>query len=366
MKEKFSEIAKYFSLDGDIISYDVISFGHINQTYSVYISSGEKVDHYVFQKINVFVFKNPKRIMKNIERITAHIAQKLEERGKSRDGVMHFLSTSEGKNYYVEEQGFWRISEYVPNTYSLNRCDDLDKMRSAGMAFGEFQNMLSDFDASLLYETIPGFHDTRSRIAVLFKHYNEDPCDRAVEVTDEIEKIKAFKHHAIHFNELLDAKVIPIRVTHNDTKINNVLFDIDTGEAKTVIDLDTVMPGLVAYDFGDAIRFGANTAAEDEADLSKVGVDIERFRAFAEGFIPCVVKTLTPIEIETLALGAFVMTAEVGIRFLDDYITGDQYFKIAYRDHNLVRARCQIRLAEDILAHMDELNQIVYEIASRK
>lgn len=365
MIEKFSEIAKYFSLNGEIDSFDVISYGHINQTYCVHISSGEKLGHYVFQKINVFVFKNPKRIMKNIERITAHIAAKLEEQGKSRDGVMHFLKTEEGKNYYIDDQGFWRISEYVPNSISYNVCD-CKKLRSAGRAFGEFQTMLADFDASSLYETIPGFHDTRSRIAVLMRHYNEDPCDRAEEVKEEIAKISALKQFAIRFNELLDAKVIPLRVTHNDTKTNNVLFDKDTEEAKTVIDLDTVMPGLVAFDFGDAIRFAANTAAEDEADLSRVGLDIDRFRAFAEGFIPCVAKTLTPIEIETLALGAFVMSAECGIRFLDDYIVGDQYFKISYRNQNLIRARCQIHLAEDILAHMDELNQIVYEIASRK
>lgn len=363
MKEKFSEIAEYFSIGGDIVSYKVISFGHINQSYDVSISGADGTLRYVFQKLNVFVFKSPKRIMKNIERITAHIAQKLSEQGRSRDGVMHFLSTKDGKNYYMDDQGFWRISEYVPNSVTYNTCDDLDKLRSAGRAFGEFQTMLSDFDATLLYETIPNFHNTRSRIAVLMRHFNEDPCGRAEEVTAEMEKVKAFKHVAIRFNELLDSQEIPLRVTHNDTKINNVLFDKDTGEAKTVVDLDTVMPGLVAHDFGDAIRFGANTAAEDEADLSKVSIDIDRFKAFAEGFIPVVAPVLTPIEIKTLALGAFVMTAEVGIRFLDDYITGDQYFKVSYREHNLVRARCQICLAEDILAHMDELNQIVSDIS---
>jgi len=179
-----------------------------------------------------------------------------------------------------------------------------------------------------------------------------------------IEKIRAFSDIATQLTDLADAGKIPLRVTHNDTKINNILFDRDTKEAKTVIDLDTVMPGLVAYDFGDAIRFAANKATEDEPDLAKVGIDLELYRAFAEGFVPALAATLTEIELKTLALGAFVMTAEVGIRFLDDYISGDTYFKIGYEKHNLVRARCQIELAEDMLRHMDEMNAIIDEIVA--
>ena len=224
--------------------------------------------------------------------------------------------------------------------------------------------MLSDFDATDLYETIPNFHNTRSRIAVFLRHVNEDPCGRADEVEEEIEKIKAFKPLAIRLNELVDSDELPLRVTHNDTKINNVLFDKQTGNAKTVIDLDTVMPGLVAHDFGDAIRFAANTAAEDEKDLSLVSLDMARFEAFAKGFIPEIAHTMTKTEIETLALGALTMTVELAVRFLDDYITGDQYFKTKYRGHNLVRAKCQLRLAEDMLARMDEMNAIVDKIAN--
>ena len=263
----------------------------------------------------------------------------------------------------MDNQGFWRISEYVPNSVTINTCDDLNKLRSAGKAFGNFQVMLSDFDATELYETIPNFHNTRSRIAVLMRHANEDPCGRADEVVEEIDRIKKLKPLAVRFNELIDSQEMPLRVTHNDTKINNVLFDKDTGEAKTVIDLDTVMPGLVAHDFGDAIRFAANTAAEDEPDLSKVSLDIDRFRAFAEGFIPELKHSLTPIEIKTMALGAFVMTVEVAVRFLDDYITGDQYFKTLYRGHNLVRARCQLKLAEEMYDRMGEMNKVISEVA---
>ncbi len=195
------------------------------------------------------------------------------------------------------------------------------------------------------------------------RHLNEDPCGRADEVTAEIERIKEYKSLAIRLNELVDSQELPLRVTHNDTKINNVLFDKDTGEAKTVIDLDTVMLGLVAHDFGDAVRFSCNVVSEDEPDYSKVCMDMERFRAFAEGFIPEVASSLTPMEIKTLSIGAFVMTVELAVRFLDDYIIGDQYFKTLYRGHNLVRARSQLALADDIYEKLGAMNAIVADIA---
>lgn len=362
MKEQFTSLAKTFNIAGEIKEYSVISNGNINQTYDVTVINGDEEKRYVFQRLNIFVFKNPKRIMQNIEKITSHIAKKLEYAGKSRDCVMHFAHRADGKNYYTIDQGFWRISEYVPNTVTINSCDDLDKLRSAGKAFGEFQTMLSDFDASELFETIPNFHNTRSRIAVLMRHANEDPCGRVDEVTEELSRIRTYTPLAIRLNELLDSQEIPLRVTHNDTKINNVLFDKDTGEAKTVIDLDTVMPGLVAHDFGDAVRFAANTASEDEKDTSLISLDVARFRAFAEGFIPEIASALTPAEVQTLALGAFTMTVELAVRFLDDYITGDQYFKTLYEGHNLVRTRAQLALADDIFSKLDELNDIVISL----
>lgn len=364
--EKISELTEIFGLGRDVVSYGVISNGNINTTYDVTVRLNGEEKRYVLQKLNIYVFKSPKRIMKNIENITSHIAQKLEAEGKSRDNVMHFAHTADGKNYFMDEQSFWRVSEYVPNSETFNSCEDLDKLRSAGKAFGEFQTMLSDFDATSLFETIPNFHNTRSRIAVFMRHVNEDPCGRVSEVREEIEKIKGFKDMAVRLNELVDSQELPLRVTHNDTKINNVLFDKTTGEAKTVIDLDTVMPGLVAHDFGDAVRFAANTAAEDEPDLTKVSLDIQRFRAFAEGFIPEISSSLTEIEIKTMALGALTMTVELAVRFLDDYICGDQYFKTLYRGHNLVRTRCQLKLAESMYEHMDEMNGIISDISGIK
>lgn len=357
------EVADAFNLNGEILGAEIIPNGHINNTYDVTLLHNGEARRFVFQKINIFVFKNPKKIMENIELVTRHVDAKLLDAGKSRDEGMHFLYTPEGKNYYVQDQGFWRISEYVPNTVTVNSAEDPAKLRSAGRAFGYFQTMLADFDASKLYETIPDFHNTRSRIAVLWRHVNEDPCGRVSEVGPELARIRELAPLAIRLNELVDSGELGYRVTHNDTKINNVLFDQESGEAKTVIDLDTVMPGLVAHDFGDAIRFAANTAAEDEPDLSKVSLDIDRFRAFAEGFIGEVRSSLTRCELETLALGAFTMTLELVVRFMDDYLTGDQYFKTAYRGHNLVRARCQLALAEDMCRKLDEMNRIVAEIA---
>ena len=366
MINTFERLTEVFGLGDAVKSYEVISNGNINSTYDVTVRSGGEDKRYVFQRINVFVFKNPEKIMVNIDAITTHIAEKLNAAGESRDRVMHFAHTKDGKSYFYYGDEFWRVSEFVPNSVTFNTCDDLDILRSAGRAFGEFQTMLSDFNAATLNETIPNFHNTRSRIETFMKHVEEDPCGRVAEVTDEIERIKRFTPMAVRLNELLDSGELPLRVTHNDTKINNVLFDRTTKEAKTVIDLDTVMPGLVAHDFGDAIRFAANRSAEDEPDLSLVGLDISRFRAFSEGFIPEVANSLTPTEIKTLSLGAFTMTAELVVRFLDDYISGDKYFKTLYDKHNLVRARCQLCLAEDILAHLDEMNAIVSKVSGIK
>ncbi len=366
MIEKFQSLAQKFCIEGEVKRYKKVSNGNINITYGVAIENKGKEVNYIFQKVNLYVFKNPKRVMENIEAVTRHMANKLEAMGKSRDHVMHFAHRSNGKNYLIEEGVFWRISELVPNSKTYNCCDNLDVLKSAGKAFGNFQMLLADFDTSNLYETIPNFHNTRSRIAVLMRHVNEDPCGRVCEVEEELAKIKEYKALVCRLNELVDSQEMPLRVTHNDTKINNILFDKDTGEAKTVIDLDTVMPGLVVHDFGDAIRFAANTAKEDEEDLSLVSIDLNRFRAFAEGFLKEVASSLTPIEIRSMVLGVFTMTVELAVRFLDDFITGDQYFKTLYRGHNLIRARCQLKLAKDVLEKFDDMNKIVSEITKIK
>ncbi len=365
-RQVFEEVAKKFGICGKIIDINALTSGNINGTFVVIADVEYGFKKYVFQRLNTFVFKKPKYIMNNISAITTFISDKIEREGLNKDSVMHFLKTVNGDNYVDDGDGFWRVYEYVPDSITVNQCNDLGKLRSAGKAFGNFQTMLSDFDASKLYETIPNFHNTRARVENFFKNVELDECSRVKEVEYEIEQIKKYMPLGVKLNEMVDAGELPLRVTHNDTKINNVLFDINTGEAKTVIDLDTVMPGLVAHDFGDAIRFAANKAVEDEPDLSKVGLDMDRYKAFAEGFISEVSHSLTENEIKTLALGAFTMTYELVVRFLDDYITGDKYFKTLYPGHNLVRTRCQLALAIDMYNKLDKMNEVISDISGLK
>ncbi len=361
----FSELAKEFGITGEVTGFEVVRYGHINGTFDVVAAENGKDKHYFFQRVNTFVFKEPEKIMSNIAHVTAHISKKLRAAGEDENGVMHFLSARDGKNYTFVGNDFWRVSLGVPDTVTINECPNADVFRSSGAGFGRFQTLLSDFDAGLLYETIPNFHNTRARIEKFRQDVATDPCGRVREATYEIGKIEEFSGLATRLCDMLAAGELPLRVTHNDTKINNILFDKNTLRAKAVIDLDTVMPGLVAHDFGDSIRFGANTAKEDEADLSKVSLNMEYFRAYAEGFLSEVGGALTENEVRTLALGAFVMTLELVVRFLDDYLVGDTYFKIQYPTHNLMRARCQLHLAEDMARRLPEMEKIVAEIAGR-
>lgn len=362
LKQTLLPIAHAFGLMGEITSAEIIGNGNINKTYDVTLKTGESDARYVFQQLNTYVFRQPKQIMENISRITAHIGEKLTRAGESRDRVMHFLTRKNGENYLIEGDAFWRICEFVPETVAYNACSDPNILRAAGRAFGQFQTMLADFDASLLHETIPDFHNTRARFARLDEHRAADPCGRVKEVEPELALLDSMRAKALRLCDMLEAGELPLRVTHNDTKINNVLFDAATGQGKTVIDLDTVMPGLVAYDFGDAIRFAGNRSAEDEKDLSLTGLDMERFTAFAEGFVGTIAETMTENERKTLSLGVFAMTVELAVRFLDDYICGDVYFKLLYPEHNLVRTRCQLCLARDVDAKRHQMDEIVDRI----
>ena len=364
-EQKLADLGVKFGIRGALKGFEIVRNGHINGTYDVAFVENGVESHFFFQRVNTFVFKTPETIMSNIAHVTGHIAKKLEALGESRDGVMHFLSAPDGKNYLIEDDEFWRVSEGVPNALTINQSADPEILRSTGTGFGRFQTLLADFDASLLFETIPNFHNTRARVELFEKHVAEDPCGRVAECAAEIASIRRLTPLGIKLCEMLDRGELPLRVTHNDTKINNIIFDKDLLVAKTVIDLDTVMPGLVAHDFGDAIRFAANKSKEDEPDLTKVGLNIELFRAFAEGFLAETHKALTATEIDTLALGAFTMTFELVVRFLDDYLVGDQYFKTHFEGHNLVRARCQLRLAEDMFDRFDEMNAAIAETVAK-
>ena len=358
----FDKVGREFRLNGTILRVEQINSGNINKTFKVtYLQDDGSEKSYLFQKVNTYVFKKPIEVMENIDKVTTHIYKK-------RGGVnaLHFHHTEDRKNYYFEEgtDYFWRVRNFFESvTYDV--CEDVQAVYMAGVAFGSFQMDLQDFDAAQLHETIVDFHNTRKRLETLYADAEEDVCGRLGEVKEELDYIKSVSEKACSLVDMLKNGKLPLRVTHNDTKINNVLFDITTGSPLTVIDLDTVMPGLVGYDFGDAIRFAANTSAEDEPDLTKVSMDMECYRAFAEGFLLTLAKSLTQEEISTLALGAFCITIELASRFLDDYLTGDKYFKICYEKHNLVRARAQLALAKDMEKKLGQMQRIVDEYAAK-
>ena len=362
VQKKLANIGEVFRINGKLYAFNVLANGNINTTYSVkYRRFDGSVRSYIIQRINGYVFKDPADIMANIDGVTKHLATKVIE-GRV---ALKFYYTEEGKNYYVDEEGnYWRIMNDI-DSVTFNVCSDLKILRSAGKAFGEFQMQLSDYDASSLAVTIPDFHNTKKRLDKFFEDVEADPCGRVAEVMPEIDTIRSMRRIAVKLTELQESGKVPLRVTHNDTKINNVLFHKKTGEPLVVIDLDTVMPGLAMHDFGDAIRFAANTAAEDEPDLTKVSLDLDKFRAFSEGFISQTAGALTEMEIGTMALGALTITIELASRFLDDYITGDKYFKTNYDGHNLVRARCQLKLAEDMWDKYEQMEQIVTSIAHK-
>ena len=305
------------------------------------------------------MFKEPIKVMENIDRATEYLHAKNPDKK-----ALHFHHTADRKTYVFDENGFWRLFNYIPsNTYNV--CDDLEVVRNAGNAFGEFQMQLSDFDASRLHYTIPDFHNTRKRYEKLAEDAVADPCGKAREVQQDLEWLLSMREKACQLTDMYDRGELPLHVTHNDTKINNVLFRQNGNKPIVVIDLDTAMPGLVGHDFGDTIRFAANNAEEDCREDEKASVNMDVFRAFAEGFLQPLAATLTQNEIDTLALSCFVLACELATRFWDDYLLGSPDFKTDYPEHNLVRTRCQIALAKDMLAKMDEMNAVVQECVRR-
>ncbi len=354
LHDKLLEVSRLFRIDYEYLGYETIQMGNVNRTYKVnFLLPEGKPKSFLVQNVNTYAFRNPVGLMENIDKVTEHIRGK-----KPGQLALHFHHTADRKTYVADGANFWRMTNYVPSV-TYNSVLDMEIVRNAGKAFGEFQMDLSDFDIAELTETIPGFHNTRSRYEKLLQSVKEDKAGRVSEVREEIDYLLSVQELACRLTDLQQAGELPLRVTHNDTKINNVLFDPANNEAMIVIDLDTVMPGLMGHDFGDAIRFAANFVEEDCREYDKVGVNLEVFRAFAEGFLSKTAKTMTEKEVETLALSSFVLTAELATRFLADYLDGDLYFNIKYPDHNLVRARCQIALAKDMLKKMDEMEKVV-------
>ena len=343
-----------FVCDSKPVSYKEFGNGHINSTFTIKTKNGKK---YVLQHINKYVFKSPEEVMANIGAVTSYLQK------NSHDGytVLRYLHTPEGLYYHKDSQGeYWRMYEFIPGIcLDAPQCDE-DLYQSA-LAFGTFQHLLSDFPAHTLYETIPHFHDTIDRYTQLKASVAADAVGRAEDVAAEIAQLMQWEDLCGTLERMKAAGKLPLRVTHNDTKLNNVLLDKYSHKNVCVLDLDTVMPGLSLYDFGDAIRFGASTAVEDETDLSEVSLDLHLFRVYAKGYLEAV-PSLTENEIAMLPLSAFIMTVEVAVRFLKDYLDGDLYFKIKYPEHNLVRARNQIALAADMEKKLPEMARIIEEL----
>ena len=360
LAQKLLYIGKNFRIPGLFYSYEEIKNGNVNHTYKVNYLSDDgdgmaQMKSYIVQKINTVAFTNPVELMTNIEKVTTYI------RDNNPNSVsLHFHHTQDGKNYMADDGGFWRLVNYIP-AVTYNTGKDLGVVRSTGEAFGEFQMMLKDFDASQLFFTIPYFHNTRKRYERFKKAVAENTCNRADECRAEIDWLLSVEDMACKLTDLYYEGKLPLRVTHNDTKINNVLFDAETRKPLVVVDLDTVMPGLVGHDFGDAIRFAANFAEEDAEDISTVGVDLNTFWAFTEGFLSKTAKTLTENEVDTLGISCFSITCELAARFLTDYLEGDNYFKVKKEKHNLIRTRAQIALAKDMMEKIDAMSAVCKE-----
>lgn len=365
MDRKIEKLCRRFGIAGEYTGFELLTNGHINTTYKVYFIRGGEVKDYILQRINAYVFKNPVGVMDNIVKVTEYIRNKIKATGVSaKRFVLHYQQTEDGMYYLTDaDGGFWRCSRFIDDSVTFNMTDNLTVIEEEGKAFGEFQMYLSDFPVKELNIVIPHFHNTVLRYETFEKSIVADAVGRAESVKDEIGKYLGLKEIATRMYLMQRRGELPLKVTHNDTKCNNVLFDVSTFRHLSVIDLDTVMPGLIGFDFGDAIRFTANTCDEDEKDLSAVKLDMSKFRAFTEGFMSAVAPTLGENEKNTLALGAITMTVECGMRFLTDYLDGDRYFKTCYKTHNLDRARCQLALAEDMIARKDEMESVVAEYA---
>ena len=353
----YNSIIPHFSIDGEVLITEPHGEGHIHDTYLITTAEAR----YVFQRINHHVFKSPENIMENITAITSYLRKKIIERGgdPTRE-TLNLIPTKDGKSFYKSEDGnYYRMYAFIYGAQSHQTVKEPIHFYNAARAFGLFQKQLADFPANTLFESIVNFHNTRVRFENFISAVEEDKMNRAKDVTAEIEFAKARGGEAGTVIDLIEAGEIPLRVTHNDTKYDNIMIDDKTGEGICVIDLDTVMPGSLLYDYGDSLRFGTNPAAEDEKDLSKVYMSEELFEMFTKGFLEEMRDSLTPAEIHILPFSAKLMTYECGIRFLTDYLDGDNYFKTEYPGQNLDRARTQFKLVADMENKMDFMAKTV-------
>ncbi len=352
-------LAAYFP-DASFNSAIPFGSGHINDTFLITNLAGEK---YLLQRINHQVFQDVAGLMNNMERVTRHLQQKLAGQTGSRFTTIQVIPNAEGKLFHQDESSnYWRVITFIPNSVTYDLVTSEDQAYQAGYAFGYFQQLLSDVPGDTLAETIPQFHDMKSRFAKFDAAREIDSVDRVKSAEADIEFALSQRKEMIAWHELVTQPDFPRRVTHNDTKFNNVLLDRESQQAICVIDLDTVMPGVIGYDFGDAIRTIANTAEEDEAELTKISVNLDYYRAFAQGFLSESGQQLTTLEKQSLHYAPNYMTFIMGLRMLTDYLQGDIYYKISDTNHNLRRAAAQFKLVAELEKSADQTQQILTEI----
>ena len=360
--EAVTGIAMKFAIEGKLTRAEEIETGHINSTWKVGFEGDDGVERrFILQRINAAVFENPMAVMKNVERVTRHINERVMRTKKDLSGQTLALYPGRDGKFWVPDEGdgIWRCYNFIEGCRTYDVVENERQAYQAARAFGAFQDLVSDLSPELLEETIPGFHDTRARFERLMTVVEADACGRVGGVAEEIAFIRERERDVDRVLELLKAGEIPLRITHNDTKINNVMIDVESEEAVCVIDLDTVMPGSVLYDFGDMVRTAVSPAEEDETDLSKIAVRMPIFEALVEGYLSSAGGFLNEAELANLAFSAKLITLEVAMRFLTDHLEGDRYFKIHHEGHNLERCRSQLKLVELLEEKMGEMEGVV-------
>lgn len=361
MAYDFQKIISNFDLDCTLVSCERYGEGHINETYLAVVEENGKQVKYILQKINTKLFNKTDELMNNIRLVTEFNRKKITARGGNPDREsLTLVYTKDGKPYYRDENdNCFRIYKFITDAVAYQIVEKPEHFYQSAVAFGNFANLLAEFNATELFEVLPDFHNTEKRFRDFEASLKADKMGRAKDVQAEINFYLSRKDYCSKIVSLLRSGEMPTKVTHNDTKLNNVMLDANTGEYVAVIDLDTIMPGSICYDFGDSIRFGCNPAAEDEKDLSKVNFDINLFETYAKGYLSALGQSATKIERDNLAFGAILMTYECGMRFLSDYLDGDVYFRTHREGHNLDRTRTQIKLVSDMEKVLDQMQAIV-------
>lgn len=361
ISNKVHEAIDGFKLPGELKECIRYGSGHINDTYRLTYETPQGTKRYILQRMSKSIFKKPVELMENVSGVTAWLRKKIIENGGDPEReTLTLVKSNDGLPYFVDSTGeYWRVYLFIEGATCYDAVKDDNDFYQSAVAFGHFQRLLADYPAETLHETIKDFHNTPDRLEKFKKAVAEDICGRAASVQKEIDFILEREEltHAL-YDLQLDGR-LPLRVTHNDTKLNNIMIDDKTGKAICVIDLDTVMPGFAANDFGDSIRFGASTAVEDEQDLSKVSCDLHLFEVYTKGFIEGCGDALTDLELDLLPMGAILMTFECGIRFLTDHLEGDHYFRIHREGHNLDRARTQLVLVKDMEEKLPQMNEVI-------